>query len=125
MVEKVKKTAPNYVEVHSSQNRQINKGMRKNFDANFKLQVTNYARENGTPADQNKFSVSEKKCHFEYQNLEFIQEKINAGFPVTSGANHIKSFSTCSTNEYHKKGIKTSIGWCLRMMQCNGICLRR
>lgn len=56
---------------------------------------------------------------------EYVVEKRNEGLPITRAVIQVKALEIARELHIPSTEFKASLGWCRRMMQRNGLCLRR
>lgn len=147
-------TSADHVERKGSSTLQINKGLRRSYDVNFKLMVVAEAERTNNLKASKKFGVSEsnirlwrkdsnkyrsacstrksfrgpKKGRFdeiEKRVTQFIVEKRNEGLPITREMIQLKGLEEAKQLNVSREIFKASLGWCKRLMKRQGLSLRR
>lgn len=142
------------VEKKGSSSKQINKGLRRSYDANFKIMVCNEAERTNNCAAARKYTVDEKNIrrwrnekevlkiacstrkafrgpkkgqHKDLDELvvKYIVEKRAEGLPITREVITLKALEIATEMGIPRHQFKASLGWCRRMMRRYGLTLRR
>lgn len=142
------------VEKRGTTSKTMSKGIRRSYDANFKVIVANYAIQTNNCQAARKYGVIEsnvrnwradlnrlknanssrksfrgpKKGRFhEVERLivDFIREKRNEGMPISRDVIRLKAQEVAREQNIPRTSFKASNGWCVRMMRRCGLSLRR
>lgn len=129
-------------------------GIRRSYDASFKLAVIRHARSTSNREAGKKFSVDEsnvrrwiasedklknanttrksfrgpkagKYPELERRVLSFVQDKRKEGMPISRQVIQVKSLEIAKTLNIPQTEFHGSIGWCRRFMRRSGLVLRR
>ncbi|XP_053146159.1 uncharacterized protein LOC128342625 isoform X3 [Hemicordylus capensis] len=132
----------------------VTQGIRRTYDAHFKLMVALYAEETNNCEAGRKYHVTEanvrrwrqskqKLAHaastrksfsgpkigrfhgIEEQVVEFVRTQRRDGKPVTRQIIKLKAQEIARAQNISQQDFKASNGWCVRMMRRFGFCLRQ
>ncbi|XP_072504854.1 pogo transposable element with KRAB domain isoform X1 [Notamacropus eugenii] len=132
---------------------QLSRGIRRSYDAGFKLMVVDYAESTNNCQAAKQFGVLEKnvrdwrKVKMQLQNAhamrrafrgpkngrfalvdqrvaEYVRQRQAKGDPITREAMQLKALEIAQEMNIPEKGFKASLGWCRRMMRRYDLSLR-
>lgn len=141
------------VEVRGSSTGKFSTGSRRYYDANFKIMVINHAKISNNCAAARKYGISEANVRrwindearlknarstrkafsgpqqgrfkeIENEVVDYVREKRKEGMAITRDVIRMKAREVAQQKAIPGK-FKGSNGWCTRMMQRNGLVLRR
>ncbi|XP_013788056.1 uncharacterized protein LOC106471975 isoform X2 [Limulus polyphemus] len=142
-----------HIERQGTRKCQINKGLRRSYDANLKIMVVHEAEKTNNCTAARKFGVTENNVrrwrkqktqllnahstrkafrgpkNGRYEELDecvvqYVKGMRDKGFPITREVIQFKGKEIAKSLNISETEFKASLGWCKRMMKRNGLALR-